>query len=555
MDNKYKKTGWNPSLLAGAFAVTLIFSFSWFIPGPWRGVWDVIDEQVFFTLNGMLADNQPMAVFWALLNNRGFDLVPAFLFLALFWRYMVGGGPREESFERVVGCVLMVFYLLLVIKLESLILNVSRTSPTLILDPSHSLTEMVPWLPVKDSFSSGTSGFPSSQGIVSIMLSIFLIRCYGFRALGWGIGIILLFILPQLAGGLHWVTDIAVGSLIVALPAMALFFATPLHTRLAGWLTAEARSRLPWVESLAVRMLDPETPSLVGKGMCMGSADIVPGVSGGTMAYILGIYQRLLEAITVFNPGWLRLLLRLELKKAVAAIPFFFLMPLGIGIVLAVVIFTRVIPLPYFVQHHPEPVYGLFFGLVGGSVILLLKKYASPCLSHGLVILAGVVLGTMIVSLVPARTPDASWFVFLCGAVAISAMILPGISGSFILLILGKYALILGAIGSINISVLAPFMLGCLVGLLGFAHSLKWLMRQYTKIMNLLITGLLIGTLQAVWPFQERIYLVVSGKEKLIGSDPVWPAMDAWLSLAGGMMILGFTGIYLLHRLSRKKDS
>ncbi|MGM0611404.1 MAG: undecaprenyl phosphate translocase family protein [Thermodesulfobacteriota bacterium] len=552
MTNENEKKGWNPPLLAGALAVTLLLACSWFIPGPWRDAWNAIDEWTFFTLNGMLAGNQPMAVFWAFVNNRSFDLVPAFLFLFLFWHYMAAGGPREELLERVTSCVLMACYALVTVQLARLFLEIDRSSPSKILEPVHLLTEMVPWLPTKDSSSSS---FPGDHGTVSIMFSIFLIRCYGLRALGWAAGLILLSILPRLVGGAHWLTDIAIGSLIIALPPMALFFATPLHSRLVRRLTAVIQHRLPWVEFLVVQALDPEIPKLVGKGMCMGSADIIPGVSGGTMAYILGIYRRLLEAITVFNPKWLRLLLRLEIKKAAAAIPFFFLLPLGFGIILAVIIFTKMIPLPYFVQHHPEPIYGLFFGLVGGSVILLLKKYARLSIKPGLAVFAGIALGTIIVSLVPARTPDASWFIFLCGALAISAMLLPGISGSFILLILGKYALILGAIGSLDISVLVPFLLGCLIGLLTFAHSLKWLMQHYSEIMNMLITGVLIGTLRAVWPFQNRTYIEISGKEKLIGTEPFWPSMDAWLSLAGLMMLIGFAVIYLLAWLSRTRHS
>jgi len=540
-------------ILAGAFIVTLVLCASWFIAGPWRDAWDAIDNAVFFTLNGMLADKQPMAVFWALANNRSFDLVPALIFLVLFWRYMAGGGPARELLERVTGCFLMVAFVVLVSRvIEGMVFDFERASPSLVMEPSHRLTEMVPWMKTKDS---SHNSFPGDHGTISIMFSIFLIHCYGRRAAGWGAGLVILSIMPRLVGGAHWFTDVAVGSLVIALPAMALFLATPLFSTLVRWMTLGLRRWLPWTDDFVGQFFGEETPALVGKGMCMGTADIIPGVSGGTMAYILGIYQRLLGAITVFNPRWFRLLLRLELKPALAAIPLFFLMPLAIGIVLAVVIFTKMIPLPYFVQYHPEPVYGLFFGLVGGSIILLFRQHARPCLRHGLTIIAGIALGLTLVSLVPANTPDATWFVFLCGMLAISAMLLPGISGSFILLILGKYALILGAIGELDLRVLAPFALGCGVGILAFAHSLKWLMRHYAPTMNLLITGLLIGTLRAVWPFQERVYIDVSGKEKLIGSTPYWPAMDSWLSLASVMLVLGFAAIYLLDRLSRTRHS
>ncbi len=546
-----EKKQWNPPVLIGAVVATCILGLSWFIPGPWRDAWDAVDDFTFFFLNGMLADNQPMAVFWALANNRAFDLAPALIFLALFWRYMAAGGPQERVLERVTGCGLFVVYVVIATQLlDQLVLNVARVSPSLVMEPAHRISEMVPWMRTKDS---SLHSFPGDHGTVSIMFSICLIHCFGKRAAWWGIGLILLSILPRMVSGAHWLTDVTVGSLLVALLPMAVVFATPLHGMLTTMIATCVRRWLPWLDPFAQKLFSSETPPLVGKGVCMGTADIIPGVSGGTMAYILGIYQQLLASITVFNPKWCRNLARLRIRESLAEIPFLFLAPLGFGILLAIWIFTKMIPLPYFVQHHPEPVYGLFFGLVGGSVLLLLRMHAGPRVMDGVTIVAGIALGIAIVSLVPANTPDAPWFIFLSGMLAISAMLLPGISGSFILLILGKYALILGAIGDLNIRVLLPFALGCGVGLLAFAHSLKWLLNRYNHTVNLVITGLLIGTLRAVWPFQERTYAVVRDKERLISSEPFWPEMGAWISLAGIMMLLGFAVIYALDRMSRGK--
>ena len=549
MMSEIEKNEWNLPVLIGAVVATVIIALSWFVPGPWREAWDAVDAFIFFALNGMLADNRPMAVFWALANNRAFDLVPALIFLALFWRYMAAGGPEERVLERVAGCGLFVVYVVVVTRiLDQLVLNVARMSPSLVMEPVHRLSEMVPWMRTKDY---SLHSFPGDHGTVSIMFSICLVHCFGKRAGLWGLGLILLSIMPRTVAGAHWLTDVVVGSLMITLLPLALVFATPLHGILTGAIAAGARRVLPWADPFAKKFFSPATPPLVGKGMCMGTADIIPGVSGGTMAYILGIYQQLLESITVFSPEWFRNMARLRIRQSLAEIPFLFFVPLGFGIVLAMWIFTKMIPLPYFVDHHPEPVYGLFFGLVGGSVILLLRQHAGPRLMDGVTIAAGIALGITIVSLVPASTPDASWFIFLSGMLAISAMLLPGISGSFILLILGKYALILGAIGDLNLRVLLPFALGCGVGLLTFAHSLKWLMSRHTHTVNLIITGLLIGTLRAVWPFQERTYAEVNGKEKLITSEPFWPPIDAWISLAGVMLLLGFVAIRVLDRISR----
>lgn len=542
---------WNIPLLAGAIAITVILAASWFVPGPWRDMWDSVDQFVFFTLNGMVASHEAMAIFWALANNRSFDLLPALLFAVLFWRHMVHGGPAHQIVERSISCLLMAAYVLLVTHvLEGLVFDLRRASPSLILEPAHRLKELVPWLPTKDS---SAHSFPGDHGTVSIIFSLCLVWCYGPRAIKWGPGLVALACLPRLVGGAQWFTDIAVGSMVLALPTTALVFTTPLHAVLVRSGASALRRGWPGLDELAGRVVSPATPALIGKGMCMGTADIIPGVSGGTMAYILGIYNELLEALTTFNSGWFRHVLRMEFKQALSAIPFLFLLPLGFGIALAVFVFTRMIPLPHFVQHYPEPVFSLFFGLVGGSIVLLLRQHARPCVSHAAVVAAGMALGLILVSLVPANTPDTSWFIALCGMLAISAMLLPGISGSFILLILGKYALILGAVGTLDFGVLLPFALGCVVGLLLFAHSLRWLMHRFQLTMNLLIIGLLMGSMKAVWPFQARVYVDFSGKEKLVSSTPFWPAMESWAGLVGVMLLLGLGLIYLVDRLGRNR--
>jgi putative membrane protein len=298
-----------------------------------------------------------------------------------------------------------------------------------------------------------------------------------------------------------------------------------------------------------------ESAALIAKGVCMGTADIIPGVSGGTMAYILGIYQRLLLAIATFNRHWFRRIVRLELRDAFSAIPFSFLLPLAAGIIGAVFIFTQIIPLPYYITHYPEPLYGLFFGLIAGSALLLLKQHARLRWQDGMLIVAGAAFGYLCVTLVPTNTPDGAWFLFLSGAIAISAMLLPGISGSFILLILGKYAPVLGALGNLDFAVLLPFMAGCIAGLLAFAHALLWLLRHYWRPVNLVITGILVGTLRAVWPFQERIYETVRGKDRLMATIAHMPPTESFFSLVGALMLAGFALVFVLERLARPNAS
>jgi putative membrane protein len=288
----------------------------------------------------------------------------------------------------------------------------------------------------------------------------------------------------------------------------------------------------------------------------MGSADIIPGVSGGTMALILGIYERLLNAIRSFDLEWLKDITRLRFSAALKKIDLPFLLPLVLGIVLAIVFFTRVIPLPRLIVSHPELIYGLFFGLILASIVLLMKEVESYGVLEILITIAGVVLGFSVVNLVPVETPTAAWFIFLCGFIAISAMLLPGISGSFILLILGKYAYIINALGQFDLPVILAFSLGALTGLVVFSRAIVWLLNRYNQATLLLIKGILIGALWIIWPFQDRTFVLVRGKEKLLASTPVWPdSLDSTVVISIALLLAGFVLVMGLHRLAKPSHS
>ena len=227
----------------------------------------------------------------------------------------------------------------------------------------------------------------------------------------------------------------------------------------------------------------------------MGSADIVPGVSGGTMALILGIYERLLNAIRSFDTVWLGRVLKLRFRDALVRNDWVFLIPLFVGIVAALLFFTRVVPLPSLIISHPEEIYGLFFGLILASIIILMGEVKSYGLKQIGFSLLGVVVGLTIVNLVPVETPTEGWFIFLCGFVAICAMLLPGISGSFILLILGKYAFIIDALGRFDLAVISLFAVGAGAGLIAFSRVIGWLLRVWHQPTLLIIKGILIGSL------------------------------------------------------------
>jgi len=298
------------------------------------------------------------------------------------------------------------------------------------------------------------------------------------------------------------------------------------------------------------------SPRYALKGFCMGSADIIPGVSGGTMALILGIYERLLSAIRSFDRAWLGDILRFRISKALARNDLLFLGSLGFGIVFAIIFFTRVIPLPTLIITHPELIYGLFFGLILASIVVLMGEVEKYGIKEIIVTIVGVILGLTIVNLVPVETPTAAWFIFLCGFIAISAMLLPGISGSFILLILGKYAYIINALGEFNLVVILTFGFGALSGLIVFSRIIVWLLNHYHQATLLVIKGILIGSLWMIWPFQERIYETVRGKEKLVGASPIWPeAINSTVAVSLAFMIAGFILVMVIHRISNSKNT
>lgn len=259
-----------------------------------------------------------------------------------------------------------------------------------------------------------------------------------------------------------------------------------------------------------------ELPYLMIKGFLMGSADIVPGVSGGTMALITGIYDRLIHAIKSVDFQALKSFFLFRWSAFFGHFHWKFLLQLFSGIVLAVIFFTRVVPLQVYMFTHPEIVYGLFFGLIVGSVFLLIAEIDSSKKNWTSLapLAAGALFGFWVVTLVPADTPDTFWFVFLSGSVAICAMILPGISGSYILLIFRKYDYILSQLGELGsagtgqaLLNLLPFVLGCLIGLALFSRFLSWLLRNYHAVTLFVLIGFLIGSLYVIWPWQEREYV------------------------------------------------
>lgn len=298
---------------------------------------------------------------------------------------------------------------------------------------------------------------------------------------------------------------------------------------------------------------------LYAKGIAMGAADVVPGVSGGTIAFISGIYDELLRSIASV-PEALMQLVRGRIKAAWQTANATFLLVLLAGILTSILSLARLIT--YLLAHHPVPVWSFFFGLILVSVYLVGRDIGRWSWSRCLSFLLGLAFAYWITVAAPIQWGSDPLTLFFAGAIAICAMILPGISGSFILLLLGLYATVLGAVKSLDLAVLAVFAAGCLVGLLSFARLLSWMLSHWRDLTLAFLTGLMLGSLNKVWPWKETISWRVDSKGEQVpllqhnllpGQFAEVSGQDSQLLLA---IFLAFAGIFVvlaLEWLARRK--
>jgi putative membrane protein len=233
----------------------------------------------------------------------------------------------------------------------------------------------------------------------------------------------------------------------------------------------------------------------------MGTADVIPGVSGGTVAFITGIYEELLNSIKSIDKEAFQLLLRFKIADFWKKINGPFLISVLGGIVTSLISLARL--MTYLLEHHPIQIWSFFFGLILISSPLILRDIKKWNIGTSLSFIIGVVAAYLITILSPTETPTHLTFIFFCGAFAICAMILPGISGAFILLLIGKYEYMITALIELNIPVIIVFVLGCFFGLLGFSHLLSWILTHYRFPTLALLAGFMIGSLNKVWPWKE----------------------------------------------------
>lgn len=286
------------------------------------------------------------------------------------------------------------------------------------------------------------------------------------------------------------------------------------------------------------------------KGICMGAADVVPGVSGGTIAFIVGIYDELINSIKAINLSTIKLLLQGKIKAFWTAINMNFLLSLLLGIGVSVFSLAKLIT--YLLAEQPVCVWSFFFGLVLASTWFVardIKEWSSWKTITSFVM--GALIAYYITIATPAVTSESLWFVFLCGAIAICAMILPGISGSFILVLMGKYYFIMDAVKELNLVVLGVFAGGALIGITSFSRLLSYALTNVRNMTLALLSGFMLGSLNKVWPWKIEETRMIDGHEVVLEHNAYPGEM---LTEAIVLLLLGFFLVVILEKMSKSKS-
>ncbi len=292
------------------------------------------------------------------------------------------------------------------------------------------------------------------------------------------------------------------------------------------------------------------------KGIAMGAADVVPGVSGGTIAFISGIYEELIESISSVNFKTLKLLKSEGIKAAWQQINGNFLFSLLLGIGISIVSLAKMIS--WLLENEPVLLWSFFFGLVLASILFIGKQISKWNMITIIIFIAGTILAYWITTLQPLVSENSSTlFFFLAGALAICAMILPGISGAFILVLLGAYRPVLEAVHSRDFKIIFIVGAGAIVGLLSFSRLLKWLFNHHKNLTLAILTGFILGSLNKIWPWKKVLESkIIEGKEIILKEMSISPfdyEGNNQLYFAIFMAIIGFLVIIFLEKLAVKK--
>ena len=289
----------------------------------------------------------------------------------------------------------------------------------------------------------------------------------------------------------------------------------------------------------------------------MGAANVIPGVSGGTIALITGIYERLINAIKQCDLNALKLFFSGKFSAMWTHIDGTWLAALLTGVAISIITLAKLFE--FLLENHEQYTLAFFFGLILLSIVYVARDIKNWSATTVVSLIVGTVIAVAIATLAPASENDSMWYVFVCGVIAISSMILPGLSGSFVLILMGNYALVLGAISTFNLSILIPMAFGCAFGLIAFSHILSWVFKRYADQTLALMTGFVVGSLVVIWPWKEATMATVErvGKppKEIIESYqwllPSFTNSGTWLAI--GLMILGALCIAAMNRFANQK--
>jgi putative membrane protein len=291
----------------------------------------------------------------------------------------------------------------------------------------------------------------------------------------------------------------------------------------------------------------------------MGAADVVPGVSGGTIAFITGIYDELLFSIKSIDAEAFRLLTKLKLAEFWKKINGNFLTTLTAGILTSLVSLAKIVI--YLLSHHPILIWSFFFGLILISAPLVLREIKRWNTITALSFTIGIGIAYAVTVLSPTQTPEQLWFIFIAGMLAICAMILPGISGAFILLLIGKYQYMVAALIEFNILIVAVFALGCMLGLMAFSRILTWILKHYHHATVALLAGFMLGSLNKVWPWRQVMEYATNskGEQVAVFDKSILPwnflsetGKDPQLFQAIFMMALGVLIVVFIEKIAAR---
>ena len=288
------------------------------------------------------------------------------------------------------------------------------------------------------------------------------------------------------------------------------------------------------------------------KGIGIGTANVIPGVSGGTIALLTGIFERLIDSLKSFNLTAIKLLFSGKFKEFAKYTDLIFLCSVGCGVLIAILSVARIFD--YLFEHHPIYLWSFFFGLILTSIYyvgITIEKWDWK-------VVLSFIIGTAIALFIafgkPAKENDNLIYLLICGVVATCSMILPGLSGSFVLVLMGNYQLIMiDAVNDLNLKILIPVIIGGVVGLIAFSHVLSWIFKKYRNITIALLTGFILGSMPIIWPWKNTVITIVGNEEITTGYDYFLPEMNIQFAIDLVIILIGTSIIVLTEKIAKKQ--